>query len=122
MDARRGLAAGLLLLAPAFAHAADATNCLQVVNNTRGKMCGNPNSAEAGLRNTCSATINAQVCLEDRKGIAHCGSNGTMSPGDRVYQYICDGTGRFVYWGCTKEPGKYGGNCGGNWNGKPFPR
>ena len=91
----------------------------QCLRQSRGEgACGKANGHLVEMRNVCGQRIKATLCLEQRNGLGQCGSNGALDPNETILQYVCDGTGRYKYWGCEMNGV---GNCGGALrNEKPF--
>lgn len=100
-------------------YAGDANNCLVEIQGDRGTMCGTRDSHIVEMKNRCNGKIKAQLCLEQTNGRMQCGSNNHMDPGGTVTQYVCSGTGRYRYWGCSYDAKDYG-NCGGNQSGNRY--
>lgn len=80
-------------------------SCLTIANQTRGDRCNSATSVLIELRNSCSVPIDAVICVEQSDGRARCTTFGNTSPGKTALNTICNGTGRYKYWGCPAGTG-----------------
>lgn len=77
----------------------------------RGTMCASSTSVYFRATNTCSYPVLEHTCLERRNGTVYCGS-WKLAPGETMGGvWVCDGTGRYLYWGI--DPADPTPACGG---------
>jgi hypothetical protein len=76
-----------------------ATNCLTVTLSKSGSRCGDPQSYEITVKNSCNQSIKTWICLQRTDGTWSGNTDGTfssgVSPGATVSQYVCKGTGYY---------------------------
>jgi hypothetical protein len=90
-------------------YAGDADSCVRLTK-TYGENCGNSNSIQIKVRNSCSTPVTHKVCIYNSNEKLEC-FQGTLDGSDEqdYGYYVCDkGRGGVVYVGCFASSYKDG--------------
>lgn len=75
-----------------------ATSCVSVTKKT-GTRCGDPQSVEITVKNTCNQNIKIYICIQKSDGTWDGVPDGTFStgvpPNGTAVHYVCKGTGQY---------------------------